>query len=237
MLTIARRSLNASQMRSNASREMCRNSPALLQLLFGEVAPDGLRSSTEDFHFAARARSMRGIISLSGFDSGIAKKYNERKLMGYSPQQMFDVVAAVEHYDKFVPWCQRSSVLSRKGDDYLEAELEVGFQIFVERYISKVEMRPHTLVRSRVGDATLFSHLDSQWRFQPGPTPASVWLTFEVDFAFKSPLYRQVASIFFEEVVLRMMVAFEKRCEQLYGPSSLSTARSKLHQSPATSST
>ena len=33
-----------------------------------------------------------------------------------------------------------------------------------------------------------------------GPTPHSTWLTFEVDFAFKSPLYRQVACIFFEEV-------------------------------------
>ena len=33
-----------------------------------------------------------------------------------------------------------------------------------------------------------------------GPTPHTTWLTFEVDFAFKSPLYRQVASVFFEEV-------------------------------------
>ena len=35
---------------------------------------------------------------------------------------------------------------------------------------------------------------------RPGPTPHTTWLTFEVDFAFKSPLYRQVACIFFEEV-------------------------------------
>jgi len=55
----------------------------------------------------------------------------------------------------------------------------------------------------------------------PGPTPHSVWLHFEIDFAFKSPLYRQVASLFFEEVVQRMMGAFEGRCHTLYGPSSL----------------
>jgi hypothetical protein len=48
-----------------------------------------------------------------------------------------------------------------------------------------------------------------------------VWLTFEVDFAFKSQLYRQLASLFFEEVVQRMMGAFEGRCGVLYGPSSL----------------
>lgn len=33
-----------------------------------------------------------------------------------------------------------------------------------------------------------------------GPTPHTTWLSFDVDFAFKSPLYRHVASVFFEEV-------------------------------------
>lgn len=51
----------------------------------------------------------------------------------YSPGQMYDVVSAVEHYKEFVPWCERSTVLARRGDDYMEAELEVGFKVFVER--------------------------------------------------------------------------------------------------------
>ena len=54
----------------------------------------------------------------------------------WTPRQVYDVVAAVEHYHRFVPWCQRSAVLVRRGappSEYLEAELEVGFQMFVER--------------------------------------------------------------------------------------------------------
>lgn len=82
-------------------------------------------------------------------------------------------------------------------------------------------LHPHSFVRSEVGESTLFSHLNSEWKFAAGPTPHSVWLEFEIDFAFKSPLYRQVASLFFEEVVQRMMSAFEGRCGTLYGPSSL----------------
>jgi hypothetical protein len=42
-----------------------------------------------------------------------------------------------------------------------------------------------------------------------------------VDFAFRSQLYGHVADMFFSEVVQRMMGAFESRCAQLYGPSSL----------------
>lgn len=54
----------------------------------------------------------------------------------YSPKQLYDVVAAVEHYKEFVPWCQRSHILKRENDTFLEAELEVGFRLFVERYVN-----------------------------------------------------------------------------------------------------
>lgn len=53
---------------------------------------------------------------------------------------------------------------------------------------------------SKVFDSTLFDHLDSTWDFKVGPSPSSTWLTFSVDFGFKSPLYRSVAAVFFEEV-------------------------------------
>ena len=53
---------------------------------------------------------------------------------------------------------------------------------------------------SHVYDSTLFDHLDSTWRFQEGPVPNSCWLDFNVDFAFKSPLYRHIALVFFDEV-------------------------------------
>ena len=57
-----------------------------------------------------------------------------------------------------------------------------------------------TKVVSHVYDSTLFDHLDSTWRFAPGPLPGSCWLDFGVDFAFKSPLYRHIALVFFDEV-------------------------------------
>lgn len=167
------------------------------------------------------AVQQRPIFNFAGLGGDLSKRHHERKLLGWTPRQVYDVVASVEHYSQFVPWCQRSTVLLRRPPGYLEAELEVGFQMFVERYTSKVTLQCPTAVHSRVDDSTLFSYLTNKWEFRLGPTPHTTWLTFEVDFAFKSPLYRQVASIFFEEVVQRMMGAFEGRCAQVYGPSSL----------------
>jgi hypothetical protein len=54
----------------------------------------------------------------------------------YTPVQVFD----------FVPWCQKSKVLWRT-DDKMDAELEIGFKLFVERYISHVELAYPKLVK------------------------------------------------------------------------------------------
>jgi len=57
----------------------------------------------------------------------------------YTPEQMFNVVAAVDLYHGFVPWCQRSEVLKEYPDGSFDAELEIGFKFLVESYISHVE--------------------------------------------------------------------------------------------------
>jgi Polyketide cyclase / dehydrase and lipid transport len=52
----------------------------------------------------------------------------------YSPEQLYEVVAGVQHYSQFVPWCVGSNVLKRAPDGgYLEAELQIGFQMISER--------------------------------------------------------------------------------------------------------
>lgn len=89
--------------------------------------------------------------------------------------------------------------------------------------------RPH-LVKSSVDDSMLFDHLESSWSLQQGPTPDSTWLTFKVDFSFRSQLYGHVADLFFNEVVQRMMGAFEKRCQALYGASSLARGQAQQRQ-------
>ena len=59
----------------------------------------------------------------------------------YSPEQLFAVVAAVDLYEDFVPWCQRSTILYQKNSESFDAELQIGFKFLVERYISHVELK------------------------------------------------------------------------------------------------
>ena len=74
----------------------------------------------------------------------------------YSRQQLFKVVADVDSYNKFIPFCTGSRVLSqrepvadRKAPDgfRMDAELTVGFLSFTESYVSKVTCSPYDSVK------------------------------------------------------------------------------------------
>ncbi|GBG59832.1 hypothetical protein CBR_g66636 [Chara braunii] len=152
-------------------------------------------------------------------DKDVSRRHKEERLVGYSPEQLFAVVAAVDLYEDFVPWCQSSKVLWRKGEGEFEAELEIGFKLFTERYVSHVTIRRPTLVKTVVSQSNLFVYLDNVWEFRPGPTPSSCLVNFSVDFQFRSPLHRTVANLFFEEVAEKLVSSFEDRCREVYGPS------------------
>ncbi|CAM8923617.1 unnamed protein product [Rhodiola kirilowii] len=163
----------------------------------------------------------RQFLSCSDGEEGgvLSKVYEETRVMGYSPEQLFDVVAAVDLYHGFVPWCQRSEILKHNADGSFEAELEIGFKFFVESYVSHVELKRPRYVKTTALDSNLFEHLINTWEFNPGPVEGTCELHFLVDFKFRSPLYRQVASMFFKEVVSRMIESFSRRCRLIYGPS------------------
>ncbi|XP_020256032.1 coenzyme Q-binding protein COQ10 homolog, mitochondrial-like isoform X5 [Asparagus officinalis] len=136
----------------------------------------------------------------------------------YSPDQLFAVVAAVDLYEDFVPWCQRSKILRRNDDGSFDAELEIGFKFLVESYVSHVVMKKPNFIKTTASESNLFDYLINIWQFKPGPVPGSCELYFMVDFKFQSPLYRQVASMFFKEVVSRLVGSFSDRCRRIYGP-------------------
>ena len=61
-------------------------------------------------------------------------------------EQMYLVVADVEKYNAFVPWCKKSSVVSRKPGSF-QCKLEIGFPPLTEKYTSLVTVAKPNLVR------------------------------------------------------------------------------------------
>lgn len=138
----------------------------------------------------------------------------EQRLIPYTPEQLFDLVADVGKYPEFLPWCIKSVVKSRT-DEELIADLSVGFGPFRESYTSRVTLeRPYRiLVRYERGP---FKYLKNIWTFTPHEKGCVV--DFYVDFEFRSRLLRNAIGIVFNEGIRLMVKAFITRAREIYGP-------------------
>ncbi|MCD8562624.1 MAG: type II toxin-antitoxin system RatA family toxin [Alphaproteobacteria bacterium] len=144
----------------------------------------------------------------------------ERKTLPYTPGQMFDLVAAVDKYNEFAPWCIASRINSRESESVFYADLIVGYKLFRERFSSKVMLeKPEGDKSGRIEIEYLkgpLKHLKNHWQFIPDETGGCV-VDFSVEFEFKNSMLHGIAKVFFNEVIRRMVTAFEARAQELYG--------------------
>ncbi|KAL5507785.1 hypothetical protein ACEPAH_5403 [Sanghuangporus vaninii] len=107
---------------------------------------------------------------------GREQRYSKRKILPYSQKQLYRVIADVDNYQHFLPYCTESKVLTKwrveaDPDQRVvkqEARLTVGFLAFKESYVSEVTCRPYHSVEAVASSGTpLFRKLVTTWRFQP----------------------------------------------------------------------
>jgi coenzyme Q-binding protein COQ10 len=138
----------------------------------------------------------------------------ERRLLPYTPEQLFDLVADVERYPEFLPWCLAARIRERRGN-VVTADLLIGFSMVRERFTSRVALdRPQRIDVSYAEGP--FRYLNNHWNFiaQPG---GECLIDFYVDFEFRSRMLQRIIAVLFNEAVKRMVGAFEARARQLYG--------------------
>ena len=137
----------------------------------------------------------------------------EHKLVPYTAEQMFDLVADVGKYHSFLPWCAASRVRTQTAAE-LVADLTIGFGPFRESFTSVVALdRPRTVdVKYENGP---FRYLNNQWSFTPAPHGCRV--DFFVDFEFRSRMLQAAIGVVFNQAVEAMVKAFLKRARDVYG--------------------
>lgn len=140
-------------------------------------------------------------------------RHFEKRTVSYSAEQMFALVAAVERYPDFLPWCLAAKVYGKNGDSF-KADLCVGKKAFHETFSSRVTLKaPSRIVVAYAGGA--LKHLSNEWTFTP-LSFRSCEITFFVDFRLSSGLLGAMMDIFFDTAFRRMVAAFEKRARDLY---------------------
>ena len=139
----------------------------------------------------------------------------EKRVLPHSPEQLFDLVADVERYPEFLPWCIGARICSRR-ENVLAADLIIGFKGFRESFTSEVTLDRAALRIDVVYRDGPFKYLNNHWIFNAQPDGACE-IDFFVDFEFRSRLLQRIIGILFNEAVRRMVAAFEARADQIYG--------------------
>lgn len=146
----------------------------------------------------------------------------EKRMLPYSREQMFALVADVERYPEFLPWCVACRIRQQTSPDEFTADLIIGFKFVRERFTSQVCLdRPDRIdVNYKEGP---FHYLTNHWSFDEDENRHCV-IDFYIDFEFRSKTLQKLIGRLFNEAVQRMVNAFERRANLLYGRDRVPTA-------------
>ena len=97
--------------------------------------------------------------------------FNSSRSVGYAPQDVFALVADVEHYPEFLPLCEALKVRRRSsledGREMLIADMTIGYKAIRETFTSRVTFDPaNNKILVEYVDGP-FSHMQNRWSFVP----------------------------------------------------------------------
>ena len=143
--------------------------------------------------------------------------YSEIKVLPYPINTLFELVADIEKYPEFVPWCVGARILSKNGNN-LKADLLVGFKGFKEIFTSNVTLTPPLNGEAKI-EAVMekgpFNHLENNWHFK-SLRENNTEINFQIDFEFRSKLFSKLIGHLFELAQRKMIKAFEERASSCY---------------------
>ncbi|PTB62772.1 hypothetical protein BBK36DRAFT_1162558 [Trichoderma citrinoviride] len=174
------------------------------------------------------ALSRRAFISLPGSSP---QSLVATRTLPYAREPLYELIADVDSYSAFVPYCSHSRVTQWSPPDASGrrwpalADLHVGWGGFDEVFTSRLRCVPGVSVEARSGGSagdgpakdasSVFKTLETLWYLTPvarqsAATP-STEVRLTIQFEFVNPLYAAVSAAVSDKIAGLMIEAFEKR--------------------------
>jgi coenzyme Q-binding protein COQ10 len=142
----------------------------------------------------------------------------EKRLLHHTPEQMFELVADLGKYPEFLPWCVATRIREKSQEDGADVQITdmvIGYKMFREKFTSKVICQAPGRIDVTYFDGP-FKYLNNHWIFE-AHGDGECMIDFYVDFEFKSRLFQATIGAVFNKAVTKMIQAFEKRADALFG--------------------
>jgi ribosome-associated toxin RatA of RatAB toxin-antitoxin module len=137
-------------------------------------------------------------------------------LVRHSADQMFELVADVESYPEFLPWCRSTRLLSRTETE-LCGELEVSRMGIHQTFSTCNSLEPGRRMGIELREGP-FRKLQGGWVFTPLREDACK-IELELDFEFSGKLINTAFGAVFSQIANTLVETFCKRADEVYGGS------------------
>ncbi len=141
-------------------------------------------------------------------------KIERSALVRFPANDMFSLVADIESYPSFLPWCQSSRIISRE-DSVVEAELEIARAGFHKQFSTQnVNHEPDQINMTLLNGP--FNSLYGVWQFIPLGDDASK-ISLNLEFELAGGIAALAFGRIFHQICETMVDAFHQRAKELYG--------------------
>ena len=179
----------------------------------------------------------------SGSGDPSTQHLSARRVLPYPVDPLYALIADVDSYASFVPYCSHSRVTHWSAPDPdtghrlpTQADLHVGWGGFHEAFTSRLRCVPGSSVEAVSGDegqaaSDVFKKLVTRWSVRPLSTSGSgdaaaaaageeqpkTEVLLAITYEFANPLYAAVSAAVSDKVAGVMIEAFEKRARERLG--------------------
>ena len=135
-------------------------------------------------------------------------------LVPYSAHEMYVLVADVDSYGKFLPWCGGARVVSR-GEDSVTAAVTIAYGGIHKTFTTVNRMQTDKTIEMRLVEGP-FKHLSGYWRFLALDARVCK-VSLDMEYEFSNALLGMVMGPVFSRIANDLVGGFHRRAESLYG--------------------
>ena len=135
-------------------------------------------------------------------------------LVPYSAKRMFDLVATVQHYPQFMPWCGGARQAA-EADGRMRTSIDINYHGVRSSFTTLNTIDEPRLIALQFADGP-FADLKGAWRFSVLDSDACK-VEFDLDYEFASSMLGRLVAPVFDVIANSFIDAFARRAEVLYG--------------------
>jgi ribosome-associated toxin RatA of RatAB toxin-antitoxin module len=135
-------------------------------------------------------------------------------IVSYSAHQMFELVADIPSYPKFLPWCGGARITSAQGDEVIAA-IDIAYSGVHRTFSTRNLLQRDKMMEIQLLEGP-FSYLQGFWQFK-ALDEQSCKISLDLEFEVANRIVGLALTPVFSNIANQLVDRFHRRATELYG--------------------